>query len=311
VDPDLSVVIPTHQRPAKLRRALDRLDVQRRAPAFETIVIANPGDDTAPVLEAIGEREVQPRFLVATLPGASPARNLGWREARAPVVLFIGDDILASPGLLHEHLAWHRSNPEENVGVLGHVRWARGLKVTPFMRWLEQGMQFDYGGIRGNEAHPGRLYTANVSLKRDLLAKAGGFDESLPFLFEDIELGYRLWRLGFRLLYNRRAQAEHLHETTLDDWRKRMRITGGAEYRLVRQHPDLTPEIHDRIVAATSRQSRGRAARFVRVVRPQFPVLGRVVWTSAEQRWLKELAPPFLEGWNEAAGKDTAVAVAR
>jgi GT2 family glycosyltransferase len=311
VDPDLSVVIPTHQRPEKLRRALDRLESQRRAPDFESIVVANPGADTAPVVDAIGEREVQPRFLVAGSPGASAARNLGWREARAPLVLFLGDDILASEELLHEHVSWHGSHPEETVGVLGHVRWARGLKVTPFMRWLEQGMQFDYGAIRGNEADAGRLYTANVSLKRDMLARAGGFDESLPFLFEDTELGYRLWRLGFRLLYNRRADAEHLHESTLDDWRKRMRITGGAEYRLVRQHPELNAEIHERMVAATSRQSRGRAARFVRVVPPGFPVLGRVVWTSAEQRWLKELAPPFLEGWEEAAAEEAAVAVAR
>jgi len=42
------------------------------------------------------------------------------------------------------------------------------------MRWLEQGIQFDYHRIEGIEAGWGRFFTANVSLKRALLDRAGG-----------------------------------------------------------------------------------------------------------------------------------------
>jgi len=311
MNPELTVVIPTHERPDQLRRTLDRFDTQRDAPAFEVIVVANAGDDEALVAEAIGRRAVQPRLLVASAPGVSAARNLGIQEAGSEVVLFLGDDILPGPDLLREHLDWHRKHPEEEIGVLGHVRWARELHVTPFMRWLDRGLQFGYGKIDGIDAGPGHFYTANVSLKRDFLNRAGGFDEEIVWGYEDMELSYRLSKLGFRLLYNRRADAEHLHPSTLEDWKGRMRIMGAAERRLISKHPEMTPEIHDRMRAAAERESHGRAARLVGVVPPWVPVLGPVVWTSAEQRWLKELAPSFLEGWEDADRNGAKVAVAR
>jgi GT2 family glycosyltransferase len=312
VQPELSVVIPTHERPEKLRRALDHLEAQRNPPPHEVIVVANAGDDMTEVADAVGRRAVQPRLLVAGAPGASAARNRGWREARAPLVLFVGDDILAGPTLLTEHVSWHTSNPEEVVGVLGHVRWARELTVTPFMRWLDRGMQFDYGAIEGTEADAGHLYTANVSLKRALIERSGGFDEGLPYLFEDIDLGRRLSELGLRLLYNRRAEAEHLHEATLDSWKARMRVAAPAELRFVRTHPGAQARLYEQMSrAAAAPAARGRAGRIVRFVPRWIPVLGPIVWGSAEQRWLQELAPEFLAAWAEAerapsAGERTA-----
>ena len=264
-------------------------------------MVVNAGDDTASVEDAVGRRVVQPRLLAASAPGASAARNRGWREASAPLVLFLGDDILAGPSLLREHVSWHRSYPDQLMGVLGRVRWARELKVTPFMRWLERGLQFDYGAIEGKEADAGHLYTANVSLKRDVLRRSGGFDEGLPYLFEDIDLGRRLSDLGFRLLYNRRAEAEHLHEATLESWKARMRVAAPAERRFVRTHPGAEARLYERMRrAAAAPPARGRAARLVRVVPRWVPVLGPIVWSSAEQRWLQALAPEFLEAWAAA-----------
>ena len=43
-----------------------------------------------------------------------------------------------------EHLSWHARYPQREVGVLGLVRWADELRVTPFMRWLERGVHFDF-----------------------------------------------------------------------------------------------------------------------------------------------------------------------
>ena len=38
------------------------------------------------------------------------------------------------------------------------------LKLTPFMRWLDEGVQFDYGSIVGTEAAWAHLYGANSSV---------------------------------------------------------------------------------------------------------------------------------------------------
>src|SRR3954452_8154751 len=197
----ISVVIPTLGRPGLLARVLDRLDAQTERD-FEVIVVADAAE------RALGEvdRAVagRARRLQAARPGASAARNAGWRAAGAPLLLFLDDDILPAPGLVAEHVEWHRRRPEPEVGVLGHVRWADELEVTPFMRWLEHGIQFDYPGIQGTDAGWARFYTANASVKRELVEQAGGFEEQrLPFGYEDLDLALRMRDLGFRLLYNR------------------------------------------------------------------------------------------------------------
>ena len=303
----LSVVIPTYRRPDALPRTLEALARQTTgAGAFEVIVVCDAdNDDPERVAEQVAadERPYAARLLHRHAPGVSAARNDGWRAAQAPLVMFLGDDILAAPDLLAEHLAWHERHPDQGVGVLGHVRWADELKVTAFMRWLEQGTQFDYAGIEGEEAAWAHLYTSNVSLKRSLLELGGGFDEErFPFLYEDLDLGYRLARHGLRLLYNAKARAEHLHASTLEQWRRRMAETARAERRFVAAHSELTPWFRDLMAEAASRPpSRGRAAQLVRWVPPKTPYLGRRVWSRADTYYRQQLAPDFLRAWDEAA----------
>ena len=74
--------------------------------------------------------------------------------------------------------------------------------------------------------------TANASLKRELLERAGGFDERFGVGNDDVELGLRLERAGLRLHYDPDALAEHEHPTDLAATLRRMR-TNGRSYRLL------------------------------------------------------------------------------
>jgi GT2 family glycosyltransferase len=301
----MSVVIPTLGRAESLSRALDCLELQSAGTdAFELIVVADAAaPDDGSIEAAIGERAYAARQLRAATPGASAARNLGWREAAAPLVLFTGDDILASAGLLAAHLAAHRGRPGPMVGVLGRVEWARELRVTPFMRWLDRGIQFDFDSIRGENAGWWHLYTANVSLKRAALEEVGGFDETLPFLYEDLDLGKRLAAHGFELAYARDASAEHLHPTSLEDWRKRAAAIAVAERRFVTRHPDFEPYFFNMFTAAEAAPARGILARLAPVIPPSVPRIGPRVWQSADRRYRRELAAPFLDAWRSWEGE--------
>ncbi len=243
MNPELSVVIPTLGRSAALPEVLDRV----AGPRTEVLVVA---DAAAPEVAGATHR--------AERPGASAARNVGLRTARAPIVLFLGDDILASPGLVATHLAWHARLSDERVAVLGHVRWADRLKRTAFMAWLERGIQTDYDAIHGDRAGWGHLYTTNVSLKRDFALSVGGFDEDIPFLYEDLDLGRRLHDRGLDLRYAREAEAEHLHAPTLEEWARRMEAVGRAERAFAAKHPDFEPYFLRRLGAAAE-GSGGRA----------------------------------------------------
>src|SRR3954454_24932477 len=106
---ELSVVIPTLGRPAQLHRVLDRLDAQVEVDgAFEVVVVADAKEAQLEALdEAVAGRSFPARRLQADRPGASAARNVGWRAAEAPLIMFTDDDVLAEPRLLAEHLEWH------------------------------------------------------------------------------------------------------------------------------------------------------------------------------------------------------------
>ncbi|MEA2425124.1 MAG: hypothetical protein QOH13_1534, partial [Thermoleophilaceae bacterium] len=187
------------------------------------------------------------------------------------------------------------------VGVLGHVRWARGLKRDAFMKWLDMGIQFDYSTIQGIEAGPGRFYTANVSVKRALLERARGFDEEhFPFSYEDIDLGLRMSEHGFRLLYNEDARAEHLHQPQLEQWKARMANTAFYERRWVERHAGVSPYFHDLFVDAVRRpELRGRRGKLLMRIVPRWaPFIGESVWENADLYFKQQLGRPFMEAWN-------------
>jgi GT2 family glycosyltransferase len=237
--------------------------------------------------------------------GASAARNAGWRAAGGELILFLDDDIVPTPPLVAEHLAWHGQHPEADVAVLGLVRWSPAVTVTPFMKWLETGIQFDYDRIEGAELGWQLFYSCNVSVKREILERVEGFDEQrFPYGYEDLELARRLSEGGFRLLYNDAALGHHLKVETLDGWRRNLRRIARSERRFVGLYPAERAYFYERFRAAADRpRARGRSAQLARWVGPRFPGLGPVVWRSYDVVCSQRLAPQFLSEWEAATAE--------
>jgi glycosyltransferase involved in cell wall biosynthesis len=251
-------------------------------------------------------RGLHARHLIAQRAGASAARNAGWRAATARLVLFLGDDMLATPGLVAIHVETHRGHPRLGSAVLGHVRWSPELRVTPFMRWLDHGVHFDWATIpESGVAGWWHFYTANASVKRELLERVDGFDEvNFPFHYEDIELAQRMdAAAGLRPHYRSDAVVEHLHPTTVADWRQRLRGIAVAERRFLERHPDAQPYFYDLFTAALAApRAHGRGARLAPFIGRGVPWFGPRVWASVDAYYAQLLAPDFLEAW-AAAGQ--------
>lgn len=300
--PALSIVIPTLGRAASLEQVLAAL--WRQDPPLrdaEVIVALDAAASTAPG-PPTGASGIATTVVKASVPGASGARNAGWRAASGRLLLFLDDDIVATPRLVAEHLSWHESNPEPQVAVMGLVRWSPAVKVTPFMRWLEMGIQFDYGTIRSTELEWQRFYSCNISVKRELLERVDGFDEQrFPYGYEDLELARRLSGEGLRLLFNRSALGEHLKTETLEGWRRNLRRIAVAERRFTELYPDEPAYFYRRFRAAAQAPAAGRAHRLVRIICPRFPWLGPHVWRSYDAVCTQQLAPEFLAEWEAAA----------
>jgi len=230
VTPSISVVIPTYRRPDLLDGCLTSLERQTVGHDEAEIVVVDDGsgDATQDVLRSWSERLPNLRaFEQALNRGPAAARNRAVGEASAELVLFLDDDVVATPDLVARHLAHHRQVTDPTQGLLGRIEWLPDLTVTAFMRWLDgSGLQFGYDTwLRDGPVEPpyAAFYTANLSMNRQQFMDAGGFDERFPYpAYEDFELAFRLTEAGFRLEYRSDIIGYHSRAITLPDFARRM-----------------------------------------------------------------------------------------
>lgn len=56
----------------------------------------------------------------------------------------------------------------------------------------------------------------SMIFKKDIFMKLGMFDNLYsPFYWEDIDLSYRAWKIGYHILFDPQTKVEHHHETTI------------------------------------------------------------------------------------------------
>lgn len=181
------------------------------------------------------------------------ARNRGLEKAKAPICLFIGDDIFLHHDACEAHLVIHSVGSSDEyahhgtVAVLGHTTWDPELTVTPVMQWLEKsGWQFGYPKIQPyamsfvpKEIQHRFTYTSHISLPTDI-ARDIPFAEDLSLYgWEDIEWGMRLRDAGIRLFYNDTAKAFHHHHITLPQSLERMHTLGKSIVHISKNVPSM------------------------------------------------------------------------
>ncbi|HEY2934237.1 MAG TPA: glycosyltransferase family 2 protein [Acidobacteriota bacterium] len=237
-----SFVIPTFNRAEILRRCLNALEVQTSSSEFEVIVVDDGStDQTSDLLNSWHSNRFELRHFRQENKKPAAARNLGVSYSRGHRILFLGDDIIASPEFLEQHVEAHRRHPDITA-VLGYTVWSSELRITRFMKYLgEEGWQFGYSLIEDPENVPFNFfYTSNISLQRSLFDAIGPFDESFGTAgWEDTEYGYRLKQGGGKIVFQRTALAEHLHPTSFESFCERQFRVGQYAPYFYRKHPEL------------------------------------------------------------------------
>lgn len=222
MEPLLTALVPTCNRPRVLRRALLALAAAEgvELARVEVIVVddGSAGEETPAVLRALGG-EVPYRLvsLRQSRQGQAAARNLALPRARGRLLLFLNDDTIATPGLLAAHLAAHGAHPEPTAAVLGRVTLAPEVPRTP---WRDLHLDRMWRRLRpGRPLEWHHFWTTNLSLKRSFLARTGEtFDPAIRYLHDDTELGWRLRRHGLVLHYAPKALAYHDHPLALEEF---------------------------------------------------------------------------------------------
>ncbi|HTF91358.1 MAG TPA: glycosyltransferase [Planctomycetota bacterium] len=236
--PELSVVVPTYARNQTLEQLLMRCNQQTLAPRrFEVIVV----DDGSP--QPVRLQDTAYRFALKLLrqenAGPAAARNLALEHCRGALVLFLNDDSVPAFDLFEKHLEVHATRSDK-VAVLGTFDFTAESLRHPFVQVLnDSDLLFDYIRMRDGALHPWQYFwTCNISLPLAALREVGGFDaQTFPeAIVEDVELGFRLAKKGYSILFRKDLACEHDHVLTVDKYFARAVRLGVNTARLWGKH---------------------------------------------------------------------------
>lgn len=244
--PRISVVLATYNRAETLRETLRHLQEQTLAAAdFEVIVVDDGSPDNT--REIVEDWQRLARFPLQYLHhanrGPGYTQNRGMRQARAPIVLLIADDIFLAAGALAAHLARHDADTSGKIAVLGRVQQSPRLTGSVFLtKWdpwhlgnLPDGLEMPYY----------MFWACNISVRRDFMRQHGMFRDAMgragAAAHEDVELGYRLHQQGLRVVYDSGALGYHHHVETLEGSLQRsyQRGLNWLDFRRRVPHPEM------------------------------------------------------------------------
>jgi GT2 family glycosyltransferase len=215
----VSVVIPTYNRLGQLRRTLAAFASQTvDAAEFEVIVISDGARDGTDDFLEHASMPFRLIFAPQANAGAAAARNHGARLASGRILLFVDDDVIATPDLIEQHIRTHYHRGDRVV-VVGPMLTPPDYRPGPFVRWEQAMLYKQYEAMtRGDyEATYRQFYTGNASLQRNFFLAGGGFDERFRRA-EDVELACRLADMGAKFIFNESAIGYHYAERSFKSW---------------------------------------------------------------------------------------------
>ncbi len=242
--PFVSVIIPTYNRCELVRQTLESLAQQTYPSSHFEVLLCDDGstDGTREMVQSL-QAPYRLHYMWQANKGRATARNLGLRQAQGEIILFLDGDMFADADLVAEHVASHRAHP--NVLVRGEIRLPSeireanlftSLAMAPLDNLADQTADKD-GFLPYSLA-----LTGNLSLTKSASERIGPQDESFDasYAWDDVDLGYRADRLGYRLFFNRRALTWHYdYVRTMEQQGRRLRILSQSVHFLFQKHPEL------------------------------------------------------------------------
>jgi len=288
---DLSVIIPTYNRKDSLLRTLESLSRQTYpADRFEVIIVDDGGSDGTADALSQAAYPFHHRYVVQSHCGVGAARQLGLREAVAPLVLFLDDDMVCEPQVITEHVAVQAAN--EHAVVKGQVILILDDEMSVYARVHSGARDLPLAQDAGpQEISYQQVFAGHFSIHReDALAAGGWIEELRGYGFEDLEFMYRCKCSGLRMLFAPAAVSYHYdYATTLAQaCRRAEHASISAATCLLVQHPAILSEMpmyRDKMPIRWRQDSPPLIARKT----------ARQIMSSRPVMWVLEQAVPLLE----------------
>ena len=223
IAPPLSIIIVSYRRHAEIQQCLRDLAQQSTTIPFEVVLLLQGYPDGIPEeLATLFSRNFPLTvFHCERGLGIHVARNAALARSCGEIVGFLDDDVRVPPSWIDTLISYYNDTSVGGVGGFvqhpGNRRFATRL-LRPLLGLSAHRYRIDWGGFHAIpwSSHPVRdqeadwLSGCNMSFRRVALERVHGFDEGYgPYGYDDVDVGLRIRRAGWRLLSTRRLAITH------------------------------------------------------------------------------------------------------
>lgn len=136
------------------------------------------------------------------------AVNQGFREAKADLVVLLNNDVHPQKDYLAPTLR-HFADEKVFAVTLNEIS-----SSWPLVSW-DGKLQYTRGEDKSLPRFSAWASGGSAVFRKKIWDKLGGFDEIYsPGYWEDIDIGWRAWKTGCKIIWEPQAKVEHQHESS-------------------------------------------------------------------------------------------------
>ncbi len=224
-----SLIIPTYNRPDRLKTCLDSLTRLNYPSDRLEVIIVDDGSDN-PLDTIVNPYHNQLNLTLIRQPNGGPAkaRNTGANAAQGEYLAFTDDDCTLDPNWLSALENGFSKAPNALVGG----KTINALLDNPYSTASQLLIDYIYDYYNTKSSQVQFFASNNFAVSRELFQKVGQFDVNFPLAAgEDREFCDRWLFSGYSLYYVPDAIIYHYHHLSLAKfWRQHFNYGSGAFY---------------------------------------------------------------------------------
>lgn len=211
--PGVSVIIPIFNPDLDFLTKSLTLMIEYEGKMIEEILLIQDKNDVNRIsIKKLQNISKKIKLIIQPSRGPAAARNTGINNAKAEIIVFIDSDCIPTKNWVREIIQPIFS--ENAVGVGGKVRSIKDGSILGRYASFRELLGKPTTDKNGKITH---IITANCAFLKVRLKEVGGFDQSLRYTAEDLDITYLLCKRGYqnKLFYAFKSIVEHKQRTNL------------------------------------------------------------------------------------------------
>ena len=198
----ISIIIPAYNREKELHYCLEQVNLLQDKNLEVIVVDNNSTDSTRLVAEKMGVTV----FTYSESQNANACRNFGASKANGNILVFLDSDVIPAKGLVESCV---KGFSDDSVSALIGTYTVKHRNPNVSSQYKNYWIRYSYIKSSG---HVGWMFGAVSAIRKSVFDNIAGFRNEFHARdgIDDIELGTRLTKAGYKVVFSPTLEVEHL-----------------------------------------------------------------------------------------------------